>query len=438
MTDTNIKQKFPPIVPMDAVLVEEEEHEFEVIEYDDGGRSVKQQYVPDKAPVFEVRAVAGIVGGDEYTFQKGTDFDVIDDDGDGELDTIDFSIGGEQPDDNTTFYITYISQSVISRYVESFEEELDRFNNDIDHVIESHDVTEATGKDLDLIAAIFGELGRRRGRSDPAYRQFIQSIVQSFGGRGTTQGIKFAVSSALNIDQSEVGLQEDFQNNEYSVVLNNWPVHSGSVIEDMAELADPSGIEQYQTVYKVPEEEVEIGDSVSIIEGTAITDSVGSDDVVVVDGNTITASDSMLVDDTETVTTRAKNQFRWGEQATSPSQPSGDAWGGFQWDNADWTESPTLTATTSGDHWDFMQWTAIEALSRTLSDEMGADDLVAVDSNTTSVTDGTGSDETVVVDANTTAVTDSAGSSESVSVSTTAVAWGTNWETMHWGGPFGG
>lgn len=43
--------------------------------------------------------------GDQY--EKGTDYEVVDDTGDGEPDAIDWSIGGATPDDGETFYVDY-------------------------------------------------------------------------------------------------------------------------------------------------------------------------------------------------------------------------------------------------------------------------------------------------------------------------------------------
>lgn len=47
--------------------------------------------------------------GDTYT--RGTDFDVIDDDGDEDLDSIDWSIGGSSPDDAEDFDVDYSYQT---------------------------------------------------------------------------------------------------------------------------------------------------------------------------------------------------------------------------------------------------------------------------------------------------------------------------------------
>ena len=48
-----------------------------------------------------------VVGGKRTTLTQGTDYDIVDADGDGHNDTIDFSIGGDNPDHRTTFTLAY-------------------------------------------------------------------------------------------------------------------------------------------------------------------------------------------------------------------------------------------------------------------------------------------------------------------------------------------
>lgn len=47
--------------------------------------------------------------GDVY--ERGTDFEVVDDSGDGELDSIDWSVGGSSPDDSESFDVDYQYQT---------------------------------------------------------------------------------------------------------------------------------------------------------------------------------------------------------------------------------------------------------------------------------------------------------------------------------------
>jgi hypothetical protein len=48
------------------------------------------------------------------TYDRGTDFEVIDDDGDDSLDSIDWSIGGSSPDDAEDFFVDYSYASVFT------------------------------------------------------------------------------------------------------------------------------------------------------------------------------------------------------------------------------------------------------------------------------------------------------------------------------------
>lgn len=51
--------------------------------------------------------VISVVGEDGTSYTESTDYGLIDDDGDGIIDTIDWSIGGDNPNDGERFYVTY-------------------------------------------------------------------------------------------------------------------------------------------------------------------------------------------------------------------------------------------------------------------------------------------------------------------------------------------
>jgi len=68
--------------------------------------------------------------------------------------------------------------------------------------------------------------------------------VQSFRGRGTKQGMSFAIAAGIGTDPSNVTITEDYQNVGYEISLSD--VNTDfvtAVVEDMAQLADPSGVE---------------------------------------------------------------------------------------------------------------------------------------------------------------------------------------------------
>jgi len=243
MTHGNIQENLPGVVPR-GTFRETERKQFQVLEYDDGTSSTKTLYQLDKAPFVSVESVTAVVGGIETTLTEDTDYAVVDDNGDGQPDSIDFAIGGSSPDDNTEFTVTYITQPIITRYIGAYNDQSEQAVSSIEDAVASHQVNRASGFDLDQIGALFGELGRRRGRSDQEYRAFLKTIVQSFSGRGTIPGLKFAIAAGVGVDSSDVTITEDFTEIGYEVRVDNVDTtFLSSVINDLADLADPSGVE---------------------------------------------------------------------------------------------------------------------------------------------------------------------------------------------------
>lgn len=284
-----IIDRLPTVIPRGIIREEDEPHDFVVLKYEDGTSSTKYVYTLDKAPIDRVENVVGTVDGFEYTFVEGTDYEVIDDDGNGELDSIDFSVGGENPDDNTTFRVTYVAESVISRYTDAHDDDLETTITDLEQVIESHQVDNATGRDLDRIGALFGELGRRRDRSDEEYRALLKSIIQSFKGRGTRPGMKFAIATGIGTDTDNIEIREDFDQTGYEIIIENVDTDFvSSVVNDMAQLADPSGIDLLSAPIIILD-----GEDVVVVEtGTEVVkEQLGlGADVLTLDGNSTVGS----------------------------------------------------------------------------------------------------------------------------------------------------
>lgn len=69
----------------------------------------------DEAPVVPY-TVHGVVDDSGDTYARGTDYAVIDNDGDGKLDTLDWSVGGASPDDGETFTVDYTPAVSGSRF----------------------------------------------------------------------------------------------------------------------------------------------------------------------------------------------------------------------------------------------------------------------------------------------------------------------------------
>lgn len=252
MSITSTLDYLPQVLPLTLTRTVEP-HTFTIFEQDDGTTIAQYTYNLNKAPVKRVETVTGTVNGRDYTFEEGTDYAIIDDSGDGEPDSIDFSIGGADPDENTTFEVEYVAQSILNRYVSAYDTTVDPLNGDIQSAIESRQVEHADGRaesdsgtntDLDRIGALFGPLGKRRGRSDTEYRALLKSIVQSFSGRGTKPGMKFAIAAGIGTDTSNITIDEDFQQVGYEIRVENVDTQFlSSVVNDMAQLADPSGVE---------------------------------------------------------------------------------------------------------------------------------------------------------------------------------------------------
>ena len=65
-------------------------------------------YALDETPVTEITEVTGTLASGAHTFVETTDYLLIDNDSDGRYDTIDWSPGGDDPDDTTDFYVDYV------------------------------------------------------------------------------------------------------------------------------------------------------------------------------------------------------------------------------------------------------------------------------------------------------------------------------------------
>lgn len=160
--------------------------------------------------------------------------------------------GGTDSTDGSVFY----------RYITSHQEEIDVYSENLEQAEISRQVDRATGRDLDRIGKIFGTLGRRAGREDDEYSIYLQNIVAMFTGRGTKLAIREAVAGALDISVEDVGLRENFDRVEYDVILYDWPRHEVLTVEEVAEIADPSGVAHNLTRYHISPEPTITGDDV--------------------------------------------------------------------------------------------------------------------------------------------------------------------------------
>lgn len=253
------------------------------------------------------------------------------------------------------FFLDKSSDSVLRRYIEAHNEEVTEFGDKLDEVIESRQIDNAEGDELDRIGASFGVLGERRGRDDQEYRIYLKSLVQSFKGRGTVPGIVSAVAAALNTDEANIEIKEDFENVEYTISLSDWPPHRGSTVQELAELADASVARLAETEYNTGEDEVSVDDGVAITVSTQVAfDELSVDDFATANENKSAVTDSTGVSDEAVARRRGvESVFTAGDTpGVNDNQTQTTDVAGFD-DTA--TTAITQVAWDTGD-WDTMYW----------------------------------------------------------------------------------
>lgn len=132
--------------------------------------------------------------------------------------------------------------SLFRQWVQAHQQSFNDRDEALEQVSVSYLITQADGDNLDRIGDSFGRLGRRRGRGDSQYRAFLLSIVPSFQGRGTRSGLKFAIGAGVRATPDDVYIEEFFDETAYSVEVGDWIAHDVTTIHELADLADPAGV----------------------------------------------------------------------------------------------------------------------------------------------------------------------------------------------------
>lgn len=297
-------------------------------------------YTIKKGPAQKVYSVES----GSTTYVQGTDYDFTLT-ADGDVLEIDWGIGGSSPDDGDTFVVDQQHESVLSRYTRSHDVTFEELEQDYEDIVEIRQIDNTrTDDQLDRIGAFFGPLGNRVNRDNTEYRTYLKSIINSFRGRGTVDGLLFAVSSALDVDQSDIELEELFETLEYDIVIKNWTKHSVSTVEDIANLADPSVVRLRQTAYQVEDghqsEEFAVLDDEGIAQN-ALWDNAPEDrwDYTEWQGSfsteSYTVTDGVLGEDLVTIT----------ESAASTNTLT---WNDAEWGAKDWTGHADVSFNTYG------------------------------------------------------------------------------------------
>ena len=267
---------------------------------------------------------------------------------------IDWDQGGKTPDAGTIFSVTYRAISLISRYIENSTEELNSVEDELDEIIKAKFIDNATKDELDNIGETFGQIGNRSGRNDTQYRIYLKSVVQSFVSRGTVSGIKAAVSAATDVPIEDIQINEDFSTNSYEVqVLAATPI-TGSVLEEVSQIADPSGVEQTRTRFIIPAENTQIDETIEITEGQQITDELSVSDIT--DNFTQGTFENILLDDLIAID---PNKFAASDESVSNDENSIDAnltAISDQSSSIDATNTSQTNVTWDQGSWDDMNW----------------------------------------------------------------------------------
>ncbi len=203
----------------------------------------KTVYKIEDGPVKRIDELVAIVSGSSREFIVGEEIELRDTTGDAQYDSVAFIDSDVLPDEDTEFEATYVAEPVISRYVSSFDDDIDILGDLIDDSIDSKYLESAEGRELDRIGSQYGAIGRRLGRKDDEYRSFLRSIVETFDATGTKSGIRFVTGAVLEIDPDLVEIKEDFDSQEFSVRVE----HPESQVQTtslnaLIDLSSPPGV----------------------------------------------------------------------------------------------------------------------------------------------------------------------------------------------------
>lgn len=164
--------------------------------------------------------------------------------------------------------------SYFQRWVAGHQALFDDLDQEILAVIASTQVGNAAGTDLNNVGGIFGAIGKRRGRGDAAYENYLKTIVRAYEGNGTRGGLKFVVANIVLAPEDTIGVVEHFSDLEYTVRVSRWETHTVGSIWTLADISDPSAVEMRDLIYDCGDAAVKL----SPAESTEVTDTHESPD----------------------------------------------------------------------------------------------------------------------------------------------------------------
>lgn len=379
--DSTIRDFLPSPIPTGEIETTES-FRLEKVQVTEDSVDYKKEYELSKAPVIEVRSVTGIVNGSETRLEKGEDYTV------NSSQSIEF-ISSSYPDIGTEFDVTYLSESLISRYIDSVEDETDDVvsniglgegDDDVDGIVGAKYISTADDKDLERIGELFGDLGKRAGRETERYRQYLQSIAKVYTGTGRKSNIAEATSVVVSDEDTTVSPDtidfiEYFDDQEFSIIINNFSDHRVDLLYDVIDLADPSGVRLRSPLYQVNREYDGFlegpNPDITRLDGIDSIDELESDfispfnhkspdrgeypsKVSVVDDRDVFSSSitksfakpitfhwaEKIFDTGEFQNNASWNAVEWNEDLYSGVTNSGVTFTGVDWENADWNKFP--------------------------------------------------------------------------------------------------
>src|SRR6056297_2544835 len=180
ISESGTSVSLPDFFPQQNLVVEREEHRFDVFEGNDGPEA-QTEYGLTKAPVDEIIRVTGSYDNSTIEFTNGIDYTLNE-----ENTAVVWNTDGRTPTAGTTFFVTYESDAILKRYLDASNDEIEITQDAIVESINSKFIDTSSGDNLDRIGNLFGEIvGDRRGKTDEEYRTYLKSAVQSFVSRGT-------------------------------------------------------------------------------------------------------------------------------------------------------------------------------------------------------------------------------------------------------------
>jgi len=147
----------------------------------------------------------------------------------------------EKFEESWPYIIPTDDSSNVGKWVNGHQDELDALDDNIDAVVDSHQILNASGDDLDQIGELFGVLGKIQGRSDSEYRQTLLALYAAVISTGRTKDIRETVATVTLVEKSKISAPENTTSLEYDVVVEDWArKHAVSLVRESAELADAS------------------------------------------------------------------------------------------------------------------------------------------------------------------------------------------------------